>query len=85
MITTVASGIAGVSGICAGGGATYLTDFTGMTVLRLDAAGPVIIARNLDTPLSCAVSGGAVYVVEAGGSGTIRIVHGDGMISTLSR
>ena len=85
VITTVASGIAGVSGICAGGGATYLTDFTGMTVLRLDAAGPVIIARNLDTPLSCAVSGGAVYVVEAGGTGTIRIVHGDGMISTLSR
>ncbi len=85
VITTIASGIAGVSGICAGGGATYLTDFTGMTVLRLDAAGPVIVARGLDTPLSCAVLGGDVYVVEAGGTGTIRIVHGDGTISLLSR
>lgn len=85
VITTIASGIEGVSGICAGGGVTYVTDFTGMTVLRLDAAGSVIVARNLDTPLSCAVLGGLVYVVEAGGSGTIRIVHPDGTITTLSR
>jgi sugar lactone lactonase YvrE len=101
VITTVASGIAGVSGICAGGGATYVTDFTGMTVLRLEASGPVVIAGNgdkassgdgrpatqasLDTPLSCGVSGGAVYVVEAGGTGTIRVVHAGGSISTLSR
>lgn len=85
MITTIASDIAGVSGICAGGGATYLTDFTGMTVLRLGAGGRVIVARSLDTPLSCAVSGGAVYVVEAGGTGTIRIVHPGGTIATLSR
>jgi hypothetical protein len=100
VITTIASGIAGVSGICAGGG-TYLTDFTGMTLLRLDAAGPVVIAGNgakassgdgraateasLDTPLSCAVSGGAVYVVEAGGTGTIRVIHPGGTIATLSR
>jgi hypothetical protein len=84
VITTILNGIAGVSGICAGDGAVYVTDFTGMTVLRLDAAGPAIIARNLDTPLACAVSGGAVYVVEAGGTGTIRIVHADGTISTLS-
>jgi hypothetical protein len=101
VITTIATGIEGVSGICAGGGATYLTDFTGMTVLRLDASGPTVIAGNgakassgdgrpatqasLDTPLSCAVSGGAVYVVEAGGSGTIRVVHPGGTIATLSR
>ena len=86
VITTIASGIAGVSGICAGGGATYLTDFTGMTVLRLNGGGgPVIVARSLDTPLSCAVLNGLVYVVEAGGTGTIRVVHPDGTISTLSR
>jgi hypothetical protein len=101
VITTIASGIGGVSGICAGGGAVYVTDFTGMTVLRLDAAGPVVIAGNgakassgdgrsatqasLDTPLSCAVAGGAVYVVEAGGTGTIRVVHPGGTIATLSR
>ena len=45
----------------------------------------MIVARSLDTPLSCAVLGGDVYVVEAGGTGTIRIVHGDGTISLLSR
>jgi len=100
VITTIASGIAGISGICAGGGATYLTDFTGMTVLRLEAAGATVIAGNgvkassgdgreatqasLDTPLSCAVAGGAVYVVEGGGTGTIRVVHPGGTIATLA-
>ena len=40
---------------------------------------------SLDTPLSCAVSGGAVYVVEGGGTGTIRVVTPGGPIATLSR
>ena len=69
-----------------------------MTVLRLDASGPVVIAGNgvkasagdgraatrasLDTPLSCAVWGGEVYVVEAGGTGTVRVVTPGGTIAT---
>jgi streptogramin lyase len=101
VITTIAAGIAGVSGICAGGGATYVTDFTGMTLLRLDASGPAVVAGNgaqassgdgraatqasLDVPLSCAVAGGQVYVVEAGGTGTVRVVSPGGGIATLSR
>jgi streptogramin lyase len=41
---------------------------------------------SIDTPLSCAVdANGKLYVVEAGGSGTIRVVDTAGKISTLSR
>jgi streptogramin lyase len=42
---------------------------------------------TIDTPLSCAVDGntGKLFIVEAGGSGTIRVVGPDGKISTLSR
>ena len=41
---------------------------------------------SLDTPIACAVTGdGKVYVVEGGGTGTIRVVVPGGTISTLSR
>jgi streptogramin lyase len=81
-------------------GEIIVTDFTAHTVSRLDPSGPVVIAGNgvkassgdrkpptqasLDTPLACASAGGKLYVVEAGGSGTIRVISG-GSISTLSR
>jgi sugar lactone lactonase YvrE len=41
---------------------------------------------SLSTPIACAVTGdGKVYVVEGGGTGTIRVVVPGGTISTLSR
>ena len=41
---------------------------------------------SIDTPISCAVdSSGKLYIVEGGGSGTIRVVDRAGTISTLSR
>ncbi len=39
---------------------------------------------SLDTPLACASAGGKLYVVEGGGTGTIRVISG-ASISTLSR
>jgi streptogramin lyase len=39
---------------------------------------------SLDTPLACASTGGKLYVVEAGGTGTIRVISG-ASISTVSR
>jgi hypothetical protein len=102
VITTLARGFSGPAGICRGptGGEIIVTDFTGQTVSRLEASGPVVIAGNgvkassgdgkpptqasLDTPLACASAGGKLYVVEGGGTGTIRVITG-GAISTLSR
>jgi DNA-binding beta-propeller fold protein YncE len=102
VITTVARGFSGPAGLCRGptGGEIIVTDFTGQTVSRLDASGPVVIAGNgvkassgdgkpatqasLDTPLACASAGGKLYVVEGGGTGTIRVISGTS-ISTLSR
>jgi DNA-binding beta-propeller fold protein YncE len=47
--------------------------------------GPATLA-SIDTPLSCAVdANGKLYVVEVGGSGTIRVGDAAGKISTLSR
>jgi streptogramin lyase len=41
---------------------------------------------SIDTPISCAVDGsGRLYVVEGGGTGTIRVIDSGGKISTLSR
>jgi sugar lactone lactonase YvrE len=91
VITTVWSGMPGVAGLCAApNGDLYATDFTDDKLERLDPGGPVVIAgtaagTSLDTPLSCAVAGGDVYVVEAGGTGTIRVVHPDGSVATLSK
>jgi DNA-binding beta-propeller fold protein YncE len=70
IITTLSAAFDGPAGLCHGpNGETYVTD-----------------RGRIDTPLSCAVdANGKLYVVEAGGSGTIRVVDTAGKISTLSR
>jgi sugar lactone lactonase YvrE len=101
VITTAWTGLDATGLCLDSSGVPLATDFLNHTVSRLTAAGPVTVAGNglkasagdgrpathasLDTPLACATVGGATYVVEAGGTGTIRVLSADGTISTLSR
>jgi sugar lactone lactonase YvrE len=56
------------------------------TKASIGDGGPATQA-SVDTPISCAVEGGSgrLYIVEGGGSGTIRVVDSRGTISTLMR
>jgi sugar lactone lactonase YvrE len=71
-----------VSRLDAGGGAPVVIAGNGVKASSGD--GKPATQASLDTPLACASAGGKLYVVEAGGTGTIRVISGT-TISTLSR
>ncbi len=101
IITTAWTGMVATGLCLGPAGEPLVTDFLNHTVSRLGVGGPVVVAGNgtkasngdgrqataasLDTPLACATAAGKTYVVEAGGTGTIRVLGADGTISTLSR
>jgi streptogramin lyase len=101
IITTAWTGMAAAGLCADSAGTPLVTDFLNHRVSRLAPTGPVVVAGNgskasrgdggpataasLDTPNGCATAGGKTYVVESGGTGTIRVLAADGTISTLSR